>query len=98
MSKYAALVEDENDIFGGTPKSKLWDMLNTAHEDVSKELIDDIVTSYACMEQIIKQTIGEEVINKYLNNYYIENQEEIEEVKKSLYMEFVGNLVYKMPQ
>jgi len=98
MAKYAALLEDENDIFGGTPKSKLWDMLNTAHEDISKEIIDDIVTSYACMEHIIKQTIGEENINQHLKNYYQERSEEIEDVKKSLYMEFVGNLVYKMPQ
>ena len=98
MAKYAALLEDESDIFGGTPKSKLWDMLQTAHEDVSKELIDDIVTSYACMEHIIKQTIAEEMINEHLKNYYRENEEQIEDVKKSLYMEFVGDLVYKMPQ
>lgn len=98
MAKYAALLEDEDDIFGGTPKSKLWDMLSTAHEDISKEIIDDIVTSYACMEHIIKQTIDEENINQHLKNYYLERADEIDEVKKSLYMEFVGNLVYKMPQ
>ena len=98
MSKYAALLEDEDDIFGGTPKSKFWDMLITPHEDTSKAVLDDIVTSYACMEDIIKQTIGEENINDYLKNYYYDNEKIIEEVKKSLYIEFVGNIVYKLPQ
>jgi hypothetical protein len=98
MSKYEALFEDENDIFNGTPKKKFWDMLTTAHEDISTESLDEIVQNYACMEHIIKQTIGEEQINIYLKNYYMENEKEINEHKKSLYMEFVGNIVYKMPQ
>jgi len=89
MKQYEALLEDENDIFGGTPKSKLWDMLQTAHEDISKEIIDEIITSYACMEDIIKQTIGEEEINKYIKNYHLENEEKIEDVKKA----FIWNLL-----
>lgn len=98
MAKYAALEEDIDDIFNGTPKKKFWDMLQTAHEDISTVILDDIVENYACMEHIIKQTIGEEQINKYLENYYTDNAQDIDEVKKSLYMEFVGNIVYKMPQ
>jgi len=98
LNKYAALLEDEDDIFGGTPKSKFWDMLITSHEDTSKAVLDDIVTAYACMEHIIKQTVGEENINEYLKNYYYENEDEMGAVKKSLYMEFAGNIVYKMPQ
>ncbi len=98
MSSYEALFEDEDDILGGTPKSKFWDMLITPHEDTAKAILDDIVTNYACMEHIIKQTIGEEEINRHLKNYYIDNKTAIEKTKKSLYMEFVGNIVYKMPQ
>jgi len=98
MRQYEALLEDENDILGGTPKSKFWQMLITPHEDTSKAVLDDIVENYACMEHILKQNIGEELINEYLKNYYKENKEEIDEVKKSLYLEFVGKIVSKMPQ
>lgn len=98
MNKYAALLEDEDDIFGGTPKSKFWDMLTTPDRDVPAEVIDEIVTRYACMEHIIKQSIGEEVINSYLQNYYHDNEDQIENVKKSLYMEFAGNIISKMSQ
>lgn len=98
MSKYAVLLEDESDILGGSPKSKFWEMLITPHEDTSKAALDDIVTNYASMEHIIKQTIDEEVINEHLRNYYLDNQDEIEEAKKSLYLEFVGNIINKMPQ
>jgi phage host-nuclease inhibitor protein Gam len=98
LSKYAALLEDEEDILGGSPKSKFWEMLITPHEDTSKAVLDEIVTNYACMEHIIKQTIDEEVINEHLKNYYEDNKDEIEYFKKSLYMEFVGKIVWKMPQ
>jgi hypothetical protein len=98
LSKYAALLEDEEDILGGSPKSKFWEMLITPHEDTSKAVLDEIVTNYACMEHIIKQTIDEEVINEHLKNYYEDNKDEIEYLKKSLYMEFVGKIVWKMPQ
>ncbi|MCH9814167.1 MAG: DUF2018 family protein [Epsilonproteobacteria bacterium] len=98
MNKYAALFEDEDDIFAGTPKSKFWDMLTTPHEDIAKETLDEIVTRYAVMENILKKTIDEELINSHLDQYYFENSAEVEETKKSLYMEFVGNIVYKMPQ
>lgn len=98
MNKYAALLEDENDIFGGTPKSKFWDMLITPHEDTAKEVLDDIVTNYAILESIVKETIDEEQLNNYLKFYYAENREIIEEYKKSVYLEFVGKIVSKIPQ
>jgi len=98
MSKYAALLEDEDDIFGGTPKSKFWDMLTTPHEDTSKAVLDDIVTNYAILEHIVKQNIQEEKLNDYLKFYYKEHEQEIEEDKKSVYLEFVGKIVCKMPQ
>lgn len=98
MSKYEALFEDESDIINGTPQSRFIDMIKTTEDDISKEIIDEIITNYASMEHIIKQTINEERINEHLKNYYIDNQETIEELKKSLYMEFAGNIVFKMPQ
>ena len=98
MNKYAALLEDENDILIGSPKTKFWEMLTTPQEDVSQKVLDEIITNYACMEHIIKQTVNEENINEHLKNYYHDNEVLIEEIKKSLYMEFVGNIVYKMPQ
>lgn len=98
MNKYAALLEDENDILCKSPKSKFWEMLITPEEDISQQILDEIITNYASMEHIIKQAINEEEINEYLKNYHKEHFTQIEEIKKSLYMEFVGNIVYKMPQ
>lgn len=97
-NKFEALFEDEDDIFAGTPKSKFWDMLTVPHKDIAQEVLDEIITRYAVMETILKQTIDEEMINSYLDQHYYENSVEIEETKKSLYMEFVGSIVYKMPQ
>lgn len=98
MADYAALFEDEDDIFAGTPKSKFWSMINTAHEDIAIAILHEIITNHAALEHILQKQIHEEEINDYLKAYYSENQDEIDDLKKSLYMEFVGNLVYKMPQ
>lgn len=98
MSKYETLFEDEDDIIGGTPQSKFHDMLVSTPQDTSRATLDEIVTNYACMEDIIKQTIGEEQINAKLKNYYLDHQVRVDETKKSLYMEFAGNIVSKMPQ
>ena len=98
MKNYAALLEDEDDIFSGTPKSKFWSMINTAHEDISIAILDEIITKYAALEHIVKENVHEKEINDYLDNYYHQHTEELNALKKSLYMEFVGNLIYKMPQ
>ncbi len=96
--KYEVLFEDENDIFGGTPKSKFWDMLTTTHEDIGKEIIDEIFAKYAAMEAILKKDIDEDNLNKHLENYCLENSIEIENIKKSLYMEFAGDIINKLHQ
>jgi len=50
------------------------------------------------MEHIIKEKIYEDKINEYLKNYYATNKDDIDDIKKSLYMEFVGNIIFKLPQ
>ena len=98
--KYEVLFEDENDIFGGTTKSKFWDMLTTTHEDIGKEIIDEIFAKYAAMEAILKnvKNIDAEDLNQDLENYCLENSTEIENSKKNLYMEFSIDIINKLHQ
>jgi len=98
MKKKIYLIEDDNDILSKTPKTKFLEILEVIDKDVSSEILDDIITNYACMEHIIKEKIYEDKINEYLKNYYATNKDDIDDIKKSLYMEFVGNIIFKLPQ
>ncbi|HEX5623398.1 MAG TPA: DUF2018 family protein [Sulfuricurvum sp.] len=96
MSKYDALFEDENDIFGGTPQSKYWDIATQVSEDLYRYDFDEIMTKIAVMEKMLMQHHDEEELNRIIDSYAIMNQAEVDDHKKSLYMEYAGRLIYKL--
>ncbi len=96
MSKYDALFEDENDIFSGSPQSKYWDIANQVSDDLYRHDFDEIMTKIAVMEKMLMQHHGEEELDRIVDSYALMNQAEIEDHKKSLYMEYAGRLIYKI--
>lgn len=96
MSKYDALFEDEDDIFGGTPKSKYWDISKQISEDLMQCEFDDVVMRLAVMEKMLMKIHDEEMLDRIIKNYYYENTDEIEVLKKSMYMELAGKLIYRL--
>ena len=96
MNKYEALFEDEDDIFAGTPKSRYWDIAGQLSQDLLKDEFDGIVERLAVMESIISKTHDYESIDKMVKQYAMENYEEVEALKKSVYMELAGQLVYRV--
>lgn len=96
MSKYEALFEDEDDIFGGTPKSKFWDIVNQANDDLVKDQFDLIFEKFAIMEMMLRKHYSDEEISKSIKNSQYSNQEELENHKKSLYIEFTGDIVCRL--
>ncbi|MBN2870834.1 MAG: DUF2018 family protein [Campylobacterales bacterium] len=96
MSRFEALFEDEDDIFRGSPQSKYWDIANQVSEDLYRYDFDEIMTKIAVMEKMLMQHHDEEELDRIIDTYAIMNQSEIEEHKKSLYMEYAGRLIYKL--
>lgn len=96
MGKFDALFEDEDDIFGGSPKSKYWDISNQMSKDLMEDEFDDLVMRLAVMEKMLMKIHDEEMLDKIVKNYYYENTDEIEVVKKSIYMELAGKLIYRL--
>lgn len=96
MPKFEALFEDEDDIFGGSPQSKYWDIATQVSEDLYRYDFDEIMTKIAVMEKMLMQHHHEDELNRIVESYAIMNQVEIEEHKKSLYMEYAGRLIYKL--
>ena len=97
MSKFEALFEDEDNLFGGTPASKYHDIANQANEEIVKDEFDKIVQRYAVMELLLtKDKDFNYDLLRELDQYAIEHFQEVEDKKKGLYVEFTGNIVMRL--
>ncbi len=96
MGNYEALFEDEENIFGGTPKSKYHDIASQANEEIVADEFDKIVQKFAIMEAMLEEKYDHDELNKMIANYGFENSMEVENMKKGLYIEFTGNIVMRL--
>lgn len=98
MSKFEALFEDENDIFAGTPQTRYWDISGQLSEDLIKDEFDVLVQRLAVMEAMLGETHNYEDLDRTVRSYAIEHMEKVEELKKSVYMELAGQLIYRVAE
>ena len=95
-NKFEALFEDEGNIFGGTPASKYHDIANQASDEVVKDEFDRVVEKFAAMEQMLQEVYPNEDLDRKIKNHIFENSSYLENQKKSLYIEFTGNIVMRL--
>ncbi len=96
MNKYEALFEDEENIFGGSPKSKFWDIINTASDDLVKDQFDIFMEKFAAMETMLIKEHGEEGVEAFIEKFIFENSTEVEHYKKNAYVELTGEIVCRL--
>ena len=94
MGKYAALFEDEDDVFLGTPESKLMDVIFTANNDVVRHDLTEFIRRRAAMELILNDKFGD-YFDKEIDAIMFTRADEIEEKMKSLCIELTGEIVSK---
>jgi|SaaInl8_200m_RNA_FD_contig_31_90130_length_640_multi_4_in_0_out_0_2 hypothetical protein len=95
-NKYEALFEDEGNIFGGSPQSKFWDIINTASNDVVKDQMDKFFEQYTVMEMLLTKEHGEDGLKRHISDFTFQNSEEVEFNKKSTYIEVTGEVVCRL--
>lgn len=86
------LFEDEDDIFVGSPKSKLMDVIFNANNDVVRYELEKFIDRTAAMELLIANRLGED-LDKELKNFMRSNGDEVENYAKSLYIELMGAIL-----
>ena len=96
MSKYDALFEDEADIFGGTPSSKYWDIANQTNDELVRDEFDKLMEKVAAMEAMLSEVHEYDELDRIIKNYVYANLDKINEMKKSVYMELAGKLIYRV--
>jgi len=90
-------LEDEDDIFTGSPKSKYFDISNQANDEIVQDEFDKLLEKVAVMELLLSE--GKDVdfdINKVIKQYAFENMDEVEQMKKGLYIELTGDIVCRL--
>lgn len=89
--------EDEDDIFMGSPKSKFFDVSREASKDIVEEEIDKIVEKLAVLEMMFCEGKGEDFdINQFIRDYTLDNMDEVNSMKKGLYVEFTGEIISRL--
>ncbi len=94
MSKYSALFEDEDDVFLGSPMSKLMDIVFSANNDVVRFDLENFIRQRAAMEILLEEHVGEEYFEK-IKTLEALRGDDIAIKTKSLAMELAGEIVSK---
>lgn len=89
--------EDEDDIFMGSPKSKFFDVSREASQDIVEEEWDKIVEKVAALEMMLSEGKDENFdINEEIKEFKLNNEKELEAMKKGLYVEFTGEIICRL--
>lgn len=90
-------IEDEDDIFMGSPKSKFFDVSKEASQDIVQEEWDKIIEKLAILEMIVSKDKGEDFdLEKTIKEFKYENEKEVNSMKKGLYVEFTGEIISRL--
>jgi len=88
---FAALLEDEGDVFGGTPKSKFMDVVFNANNGIVRQELEKLVYKMAAMEVALERA-GVDV-DTAIKEIQFEHGAEVEDVAKSIFIEAMGDIL-----
>jgi hypothetical protein len=92
---YEVLFEDEDDIFTKSPSTKYFDILKGSNEEIAKEELDKVFQKLAALEMIYTKEKGDN-FERELNAFIFDNLDEVENYKKSLYIEHSGDIICRL--
>ncbi len=84
----------DEDIFEGTPEGKYFDIVFNANRNVVENEIGNLIGKLAAMELLIEEMLGEDKdVDTIVRNYIFNHQNEIEQRKRNIYIESMGNIL-----
>jgi len=86
------LFEDEDDIFMGSPRSKLMDVIFNANNDRVRAELQNFIDRTAAMELMMAEKFAEDV-DRDIQRFMISNRDEVDNHAKSLYIELMGTIL-----
>ncbi|MDX9814185.1 MAG: DUF2018 family protein [Sulfurimonas sp.] len=87
------LYEDEDDIFMGSPKSKLMDIIFNANNDVVRFQLENFINKMAALELLVEEKLGESIDERELRDYIIAKADEVDDQAKTICINLMGDIV-----
>ncbi|SMC09805.1 DUF2018 family protein [Nitratiruptor tergarcus] len=85
---------EDDDVLGGTPKSRFLDIVFHANRNVVEGELENIMEWMAALELIIEQKCGLDVEKEVQQVLYDESKKkELENKLNSLYIEYMGKIL-----
>ncbi len=85
---------EDDDILGGTPKSRFLDIVFHANRNVVESELENIMEWMAALELLIEQKCGLDVEKEVQQILYDEEKKrELEQKLNSLYIEYMGKIL-----
>lgn len=80
---------EDDDIFGGSPRTKFFDIVYNANRNLVENELENLLDRYVAMEIMLEEkNLGEKV-----DSFVFENPDKIEQAKSDVYINFVGDVL-----
>lgn len=83
--------DEEDSIFGGTPKSKFFDIVYNANRNLVEFELEKMVEKYVALEALLEQNNVD--ITHEVNTYILDNADSINSAKNDFFIGFVGDVL-----
>ncbi|MRI83086.1 MAG: DUF2018 domain-containing protein [Nitratiruptor sp.] len=88
---------EDDEILGGTPKSRFFDVIFHANRNVVQEELERLIEWMAALELLVEERCGVEDLEGAINQI-LHDQERAEDLQRrvnSLYIEYMGQILSK---
>jgi hypothetical protein len=87
---------DDDDLFGGSPRKKYFDIIFNANRNLVEDELSRNIEKLAAYELLFEEMMGEEKdIMQIIQNYIWENPDKVKEKQTSLFIEGMGDILTK---
>ena len=87
------LYEDEDDFFMGSPKSKFFDIVFHANQEIVKNKLLDIVDRYSAMEILLEKQYGAEALESLIATVKMDEADRVLEHNNDFFIGVVGEIL-----
>jgi len=87
---------EDDDLFGGTPEKKYFDIMFHANRNLVEHYMITNLQKIAAMEEMLEKHIElapDEDIDLYVRRHVVNNQDKIDELVTNLYIVDMGNIL-----
>jgi len=85
---------EDDDIFGGKPEKKFYDIVFNANRNLVQNELNDAIAKIAAMELLLEEMLGEDKdTNAIISNYIFNNRDKVDQKMDDLYIEMMGNVL-----